>query len=173
MGIQWSNANHYARSDAISSPSELSPNRVKELSKYLYSLDKSIPFKDATLLSHEIFDETNKLRKEFNPTSQPLFNNFLVNTGVKDKGLCYQWSDALYLHFSKKQYAHFEFHLLVADQGAYFSEHNVMVVVAKSGKVLDGIIIDPWRHSGKLYFVKVRNDKKYVWKHREKRGCLR
>jgi hypothetical protein len=149
----------------------LSQNRVKELSKLLQSLNISIPFREADALSREIFKETEILTKKFRPVSEPHINNFLINLGVKDKGLCYQWSDALYTHFSNKNYRHFEFHLLVADQGEYFYEHNTLVVVAKGGKVLDGIVIDPWRNSGKLYFSKVNDDKKYEWEHREKRGC--
>ena len=152
---------------------DISQNRVEELSKLLGSLDNSIPPTEAELLSREIFKETAKLTKKFQPVSEPHFNNFLITVGVKDKGLCYQWSDALYLHFSKKDYSHFEFHLLVSNKNEYFYEHNVLVVVAKDGEVLEGIVIDPWRHSGELYFSKVSEDKKYEWRHREKRGCLR
>ena len=154
-------------------PSNISQSRVEELSRLLKSLDSSISSRQAKSLSDEIFQETGKLRKKFNPTSQAHFNNFLINAGVKEKGLCYEWSDALYLHFSKKEYAHFEFHLLVSNKGEYFYEHNVMVVVAKGGEVLEGIVIDPWRNSGELYFSKVSEDKKYRWKHRGERGCMR
>ncbi len=154
-------------------PSNISQSRVEELSKLLKSLDSSISSKEAKSLSDEIFQETGKLRKKFNPTSQAQFNNFLINAGVKEKGLCYDWSDALYLHFSKKEYASFEFHLLVAHKGKYFYEHNTLVVVAKGGNVLEGIVIDPWRNSGNLYFSKVNEDKKYEWRHRSKRGCMR
>jgi len=150
-----------------------SQNRVEALSVLLKSLNSSISSREAKLLSSEIFGETNRLRKEFNPTAQPQFNNFLINVGVKEKGLCYEWSDALYAYFSKKQYASFEFHLLVADKGKYFAEHNTLVVVGKGGKVLEGIVIDPWRDPKKLYFSKVGADKKYEWRHRGKRGCLR
>ena len=154
-----------------STPPTISQNRVEALSKLLHSLDTSIPPQEAKVLSNEIFKETERLRKEFKPTSQPLFNNVLVNVGVKEKGLCYQWSDALYLHFSKKQYTSFEFHLLVADKGQYFYEHNTLVVAAKGREVSDGVIIDPWRNSGELYFSKVSEDKKYKWRHRKERGC--
>ena len=150
---------------------DISQNRVEELSKLLRSLNNSIPPTKAELLSREIFKETAKLTKKFKPVSEPHFNNFLINVGVKDKGLCYQWSDALYIHFSGKNYHDFEFHLLVANKGEYFYEHNVLVVVAKGEKVMDGVIIDPWREPGKLYFSKVNEDKKYEWRHREKRGC--
>jgi len=154
-------------------PSSVTQNRVESLSTLLKSLDSSISSKEARSLSSEIFQEVAKLKQKFNPTSPAHFNNFLINVGVKEKGLCYDWSDALYLHFSKKQYASFEFHLLVAHKGKYFYEHNTLVVVAKGGKVLEGIVIDPWRNSGKLYFSKVSEDEKYEWRHRSKRGCLR
>ena len=154
-------------------PSSVTQSRVEALSKLLKSLDSSISSKEAKSLSDEIFQEVTKLRKKFNPTSQAHFNNFLINAGVKEKGLCYDWSDALYLHFSKKDYSNFEFHLLVAHKGKYFYEHNTLVVVAKGGNVLEGIVIDPWRNSGNLYFSKVNEDKKYEWRHRSKRGCMR
>jgi len=150
---------------------DMSPNREEELSKLLRSLNSAIPFIEAETLAHEIFKKTDKLRKKFKPVSEPHFNNFLINVGVKERGLCYQWSDALYIHFLNKNYQHFEFHLLVANKGKYFYEHNVFVIVSKSKNVMEGVIIDPWREPGKLYFSKVNEDKKYEWRHREKRCC--
>ena len=143
------------------------------LTSLLQSLDKEIAYKEAEELSSEILQETRILRKTFDPVNQAHFNNFLINVGVKEKGLCYQWSDALYLHFSKKKYTHFEFHLLVANRGEYFSEHNVFVVSVKGKAVMDGVIVDPWRTPGKLYVSKVKDDTKYHWQHRAKRGCKR
>ncbi len=151
-------------------PSETS---TVQLAKLLQSLDKSIPQDEAMHLSQDIFHETQKLTKEFELTSPPLFHNTLVNVGIREKGLCYDWSDALYAYFLQKQYPYFEFHLVGANIGEYFLEHNALVVVAKNGSIKDGILIDPWRDSGKLYFSRVGEDKKYQWKHREERGCLR
>jgi len=104
-------------------------------------------------------------------TSPPQWHNFLVNTGLREKGLCHHWSDALYMHLSHKNYASFEFHLMGAHIGEYWSEHNVLLVVAKGRDVQDGIVIDPWRGAGKLYFSAVKEDVSYHWKHRKKRGC--
>jgi hypothetical protein len=145
---------------------------MKALAEELRSLDDRIPTEEVRRLSQEIFLESAKLRKKFKPVSEPHFNNFLINIGMQEQGLCYQWSDALYVHFEKSSYPHFEFHLLVSDQGKYFSEHNVLVVVAKGKNVMDGIIIDPWREPGSVYFVKVKDDHGYEWKHRAQRGCL-
>ncbi len=151
----------------------VSKTKITQLSTLLQSLDKNIPQDEAMYLSQDIFHETQKLTKEFELTSPPLFHNSLVNIGIREKGLCYHWSDALYAHFSEKKYPHFEFHLVGANIGEYFSEHNALVVVGKGGSIENGILIDPWRNSGKLYFSRVVEDKKYQWKHREERGCLR
>ena len=146
-------------------------NGMQELAALLQTLDSSIPSNEAHALSQEIFLETRKLAQKFKPVSEPHINNFLINAGLKEQGLCYEWSDALYLYFKQSIYPDFEFHLLVANQGEYFFEHNVMVVTAKGGDVRDGVIIDPWRKPGEIYFAKVKEDTAYRWKHRAKRGC--
>ena len=145
--------------------------KVTELSLILQSLDSSIPKSEAMQLSKDIFHKTRQLTEEFELTSPPVFHNFLVTVGVREKGLCYHWSDALYIYLSGKSYDSFEFHLVGANIGEYFYEHNALVVVAKGGKVEEGIIIDPWRDSGELYFSEVKDDSEYRWRHRPKRGC--
>lgn len=146
-----------------------SPERQQELSLLLYTLGHDIPKSEADKLSNEIFNKTVQLGREFKLTSPPEFHNFLVNIGVRKKGLCYHWSDALYLYFVSKKYPHYSFRLVGANIGEYFSEHNAVVVTAKGKPVKSGILIDPWRHSGKLYFSKVNEDKKYEWIERKER----
>ena len=127
---------------------------------------------EALALSQDIFSKTALLTKAFQVTSPPQYHNFLVNVGVKEKGLCHHWSDALYVYLNSKQYTQYEFHLLGANIGEYWKEHNVLVVVAKGQSWQDGVILDPWRDSGRLYFSTVKEDSKYVWKHRPQRGCF-
>ena len=154
----------------VTAPS-VSQTKVTQLSLLFQSLDSNITQNEAMQLSKDIFHKTQQLTKEFELTSPPQFHNLLVTVGVREKGLCYHWSDALYDYLSQKQYASFEFHLVGANIGEYFYEHNALVVVAKGGKVEEGIIIDPWRDSGELYFSKVKDDSSYRWTHRPKRGC--
>ncbi len=154
-------------------PHSVSETEVDTLAALLASLDRNIPKKEAVRLSRDIFSETQTLVKDFDLASPPLYHNFLVNIGLRKKGLCYHWSDALYLYFSAKEYPHFSFHLAGANIGEYFFEHNTLVVTAKGGTVEDGIIIDPWRNSGKLYFSKVKDDRAYRWVHRFERGCCK
>lgn len=155
----------------VVTPPAVPKTRVTQLSQSLQSLDKRIFSKEASILSEDIFHKTAILTKEFQLTSPPWFHNLLVNTGLREKGLCYHWSDSLYLHLLEKKYSSFEFHLVGTNIGEYFFEHNALVIVAKGGSVKNGILIDPWRDSGKLYFSRIGDDKKYRWKHRTSRGC--
>ena len=151
----------------------VSKTHITQLSQLLQSLDKNVPSGEATILSEDIFYKTAMLTEEFQLTSPSWFHNVLVNVGLREKGLCYHWSDALYVHLLQKRYPHFEFHLVGANIGEYFFEHNALVLVAKGGSIKNGILIDPWRDSGKLYFSRISDDAEYQWKHREERGCLR
>jgi len=153
------------------SPTRAPQSQIDRLSVLLYGLDRGIARKESMTLSLDIFQKTRNLTKEFELTSPALWHNFLVNIGLRKKGLCFHWSDALYIHLKQKYKKHFEFHLVGANIGEYFLEHNALVIVAKGGKVEQGIVIDPWRNSGNLYFSTIQNDSKYKWVHRKNRGC--
>jgi len=139
------------------------------LSDTLGTLDSNISKIQREKLSKDIYQKTYALSKTFRLTSPPQYHNFLVTIGAREKGLCYDWSDALYRHLKSQNYASFDFHLMAANIGEYWHEHNVLLVVGKGKAIDEGIIIDPWRNSGRLFFAKVKEDTKYQWIHRPKR----
>ncbi len=149
--------------------SSTSLHRTNTLAKLLQTLDLKVSYEESLRLSNDVFVEVNRLTQKFQPFFEPHINNFFINIGIKDKGLCYQWSDELYRYFSHKKYKYFTFHILVANKGDYFFEHNVLVITSKKGRIMDGIIIDPWRDSKNLYISTVKNDNAYKWSWRQKR----
>lgn len=155
---------------AVKVPKQEKGSTLK-LTHLLLSLDSKISIGEATQLSKEIFAQTALLSTQFHMTSPPQYHNFLVNVGLREKGLCYHWSDALYRHFIQKEYPSFAFHLMGANIGEYWDEHNTLVVSAKDKEPKKGVVIDPWRNAGKLYFSKVVDDTAYRWIHRPTRGC--
>ncbi len=152
-------------------PVQTPQSNITRLTTLLYALDRQTSRQESKQLSQSIFRKTAELTDEFELTSPPLWHNFLVNVGLRKKGLCFHWSDTLYLYLKRQGYRDFSFHLVGANIGEYFLEHNALVIASKDGKVEEGIIIDPWRNSGKLYFSKVKEDKAYKWTHRLDRGC--
>jgi len=51
----------------------------------------------------------------------------------------------------------------VAFRRNYWREHSTLVVAARDKGVPDGIVLDPWRNSGDLYWNHVKDDTKYPW----------
>ena len=53
-------------------------------------------------------------------------------------------------------------HWAPASRGELFREHNSVVVTARGGALETGIVLDPWRESGELYWSLVSEDR-YPW----------
>ena len=60
-------------------------------------------------------------------------------------------------HLKKQKFKSFDLRWGVAFKGEPM-EHNSVVVVAKGGSFESGLLIDPWRNSGELYWGKMQDD---------------
>jgi hypothetical protein len=144
---------------------------VAALSHLLTGLDPNIPKDEASHLAEDIFSYAAVLEKRFGREGDPYWHNFLINIGIKKRGLCYHYSDALYLHLRQGDYPHFAFHLLGTHIGEYWREHNALAVTAKGHPVMEGVVVDAWRERGRVFVSKIREDRAYRWVHRPDRGC--
>ncbi len=142
----------------------------EELNILLVNLDKSIDTKEAKSLAIQSIDYSNQLIKYYDLVAPPLFHNFLVNTGVKTRGLCWHFASDMLEHSLKQDLQSFDFYIGGANINDYWEEHNTLVVTCKGCSFSEGIVLDPWRNSGKLFFSKVKDDKDYKW---SQRGGLR
>jgi len=142
--------------------------KQSKLYHLLISLNPNVDKKEALLLSQDVLKYSQYLKSKFNPIIEPHFNNLLVNIGIKSHGLCYEWSDRVYLHLKKQQkrYRDFRFNLVVSNKGDYFLEHNSCVIRYKNQPLQDGIIVDLWRDIDDIYIARVYNDSDYRWSER-------
>ncbi len=107
------------------------------------------------------------LKKEWRVVWPPGLQNFLVNTGQRKGGLCFQWAERLLLRLSEQKWETLEFHWAESFETTA-SEHNVIVVTAKGQSFSRGIILDNWRYGGRLIWGLVTEDPHYQW-HENKR----
>lgn len=111
------------------------------------------------------------LANRYNLVSPPSYHNFLVNSGKRQKGLCYDFVYDLMDEIRSRHFKSFQFKWGRAN-GDALNEHNVIVVLSHGTEFQNGIILDAWRNSGKVYFVKVKDDPKYHfvdWKEGDRR----
>jgi len=154
----------------ITQPS--TPQYPKEkLYRQLLSIDNSIDHSEARILANQSIKYSLTLKQKYGVNTTPLLHNLLVNTGIKDRGLCYEWSDDLYSHIQKYRFKTIMLKPVGAYIGSYWSEHNALVVLSTTNpKFKRGILLDPWRDSGKLYFTPITKDPEYRWVIRHDRG---
>jgi len=131
------------------------------LSQKLISLDKSINKKQALEISYKILKASKDIKDEFQPVSYPWINNTLVNLGIKQKGLCWEWRDEFYRRL-EGQVEPFGMQKVVANKGM-LSEHNAIVLISKSSDIQNSILIDLWRFGGIPYIVTTKDDDSYIW----------
>jgi hypothetical protein len=148
----------------IPTPQENS-QKVQKLTKMLLKTSKDIDTKEAEDLAKSSVYYAQKLAHTYKVVYPPLWQNTLVNFGLKKRGLCYEWANDLWVYLKAKKYKSLRLHYVGADVGSYF-EHNALSVSAKGLGVEDSILLDAWRNSGNLYFIELNKDEKYSWKER-------
>jgi len=139
---------------------------IQALTYMLLRTSQHIDKKEAEDLAKSSVYYAQKLSKKYKVVSPPIWQNTLVNIGLKKRGLCYEWANDLWVYLKAKEYKSLELHYIGADIGSYF-EHNALSVSAKGLGMKKSIVLDAWRNSGKLYFIEIDRDEKYIWKERD------
>ncbi len=135
------------------------------LEKMLLELDGRVLKREAHELASSALLHTKALSHRYALVSPPLLHNTLVNIGLRDRGLCYEYAYDLLEHLRAQNYRSFKFYIAGSKIGTYF-EHNSLAVGFRDGRFEEAIILDPWRESGELYFIHIRDDE-YEWSSRE------
>ena len=141
--------------------------RVYELESLIVGLSPTISRNEALNLSQSSIEYSLYLSHQYKAISSPWLQNSLVNIGIKERGLCHEWTEDLLKYLVKKNYRTLDFHSVGANIG-YMNEHNALSVSAKGEGIEKSIVLDAWRNSGHLYFEKIKKDEKYEWE--ERRG---
>jgi hypothetical protein len=137
--------------------------RTRDLKRALLDLDPGIIPEEAALVAETAVFYSLELANEYELITPPLFHNTLVNLGMKERGLCIHWAEDLLARLRSLNVECLEFHWGVANRHATFRiEHSTVVVTARGRPFEQGMVLDPWRDSGRLFFGAVKEDK-YVW----------
>ena len=133
-----------------------------QLADQLRALHPSVRPDDAGRVALHAYAAAADLRRTYGPVGPPQFHNFLVNTGLKKRGLCHHWARDLGNRLAALKLRTLLLRWGIARAGT-LREHNCVVVTARGQPFEHGIVLDAWRHSGRLYATRVAADN-YPWK---------
>ncbi|MDD4505543.1 MAG: hypothetical protein PHE60_04120 [Sulfurospirillaceae bacterium] len=138
------------------------PTKFEALTHDIMALGKKVDEKEAKMFAKEALSYPRVLAEKYDLMAPANFQNMLINLGFRERGLCYQWTEDMITHLKKQNYRSFDLRWGVAFKGEPM-EHNSVVVVVKGAPFESGILIDPWRNSGELYWGKMEDDFIFRW----------
>jgi hypothetical protein len=136
--------------------------QVLRLKKNLESLSNDIDEKDAFLIANTAIRYSMVLANKYELVRPPVWHNHLVNIGKKKRGLCFHWARDLIKRLRELDQKSFDLHCGIAFPDLPHRKHSSVIISAKGQAFEDGIVLDPWRDSGRLYWISVTKDR-YPW----------
>lgn len=139
------------------------PQRAEVLSlrDALTSLSPTVRTEEAEEVAECAYQYPTILAEKYRVVRPALLHNFLVNSGYKNRGLCYEWAEDLLAQMQAFDLQSLELRWGIARANTA-REHNSIVVTARGQPFEQGIVMDPWRRSGRLVWAPVATDK-YPW----------
>jgi hypothetical protein len=132
------------------------------LAERLRGLGPSVDREEAALTAETACVYSLELARQYRAVRPALWNNMLINTGLRQRGLCFEYADDL---SAKLESLHLR--TLVVRRGVAYSntwfESNCLVLTAPGQPFDQGIVLDAWRHEGRLHWCGVNEDKLFRW----------
>mgnify|MGYP003714559377 FL=1 len=126
------------------------PSDIAELSREIQALGAGISAEEADRVARISYEYPLRLA--------------VANNGTKPRGLCYQWADDLEARLRQEGFTTLELQRAIANsENPLRIEHSTVVVTAPGDSMYDGIVLDPWRNGGRLFWGHVTEDHKYPW----------
>ena len=141
---------------------------VEALARDLKGLSVNVDEAEAKEAAKEALNYPIYLARKYDLVYPPLLHNTLITLNFKQRGYCYHWAEDMLSYFASKKFKSFDLFWAVSKKGEYW-EHNAMVISAKGRGFEEGIVLDPWRDSSKLYWSRVTDDDGYMWSENKRR----
>jgi len=139
--------------------------KVATLQKDLIALNGQTNKVEAGQVAQTAIQYSSYLTEEYELVRPAILHNVLVRIGLKNRGLCHHWTVDLMKQLETLDLKSYQLYWGVAHRGSELREHNSVVIAAKGCQFKEGMVLDPWRNSGQLYWILVKVDR-YPWKER-------
>ena len=135
--------------------------RVDVLTRDIQQLSPAISWQEAHDFASVAVETSAELGLKYEVVLKPWLHNLSVVTGLKQRGLCYEYAKDLYASLKLVSSEHLVMYYVRANRGK-INEHHALTVVVKDAEWDSGLILDAWRSNGNLYFAPLKADK-YPW----------
>ncbi|AHD11024.1 hypothetical protein [Phaeobacter gallaeciensis] len=151
---------------------------VSRLRHAIEALSPDVHPAEAARAAQIAYDHATALAEEYQVTTSPILHNTLVNSGVRQRGLCYHYAEDMQARLQNEGFQSLTIlRAIAAPRNSFRIEHSSAVIAPKGADIYGGIVLDPWRHGGNLYWSATSDDPRYDWEPRltvlRRRGATR
>lgn len=141
---------------------------IAALTAALESLSQTVDPAEAARAARLSYTATHELALAYQITDPPLIHNAKVNAGRKPRGLCYHWAEDMQARLDAAGFKTLGTARAIANaENPILIDHSTTVIVPKGAPMQAGVIVDPWRYGGQLFWSPVSEDTRYDWHPRE------
>jgi len=145
-------------------PAFVDQDRLDELQLAIMALGDNVDRVEASRAATIAFEYPLELARQYEISDSPLVHNTLVNIGVKPRGLCTDWTIDLLKRMQQERFLSLDLHWGIANYESLLRiEHSTVIVSARDDSLQQGLVLDPWRYGGRLFWAKTLEDPSYQW----------
>jgi hypothetical protein len=134
-----------------------------DLAAAIAGLSASVEPAEARSLAQHALAATRALASRYRPIDPPQLGNLAFHLGLRERALCCHWASDLFRALDSLPLRSLELRWGVAHHGSTLREHSSVIAVPAGAALRDGLVLDAWRNSGRLYWVRVADDR-YPWR---------
>ncbi len=120
---------------------------------------------EARWLADHAFKAAASIARLYDPCLPGWLNNRLVNSSfnLQERGLCWHYQHDMFRELRRRKLVYFRLGCCVRDRGKG-SEHNCIFVAAREGQWPLAVVLDAWRHNGRLKVITYGEIVRRDWK---------
>ncbi len=139
---------------------------IKGLEQQIAALGTYVDTQEAERVARISYEYSLQLRAGYQVSDPPLIHNAKVNQGLRPRGLCWHWADDLEARLRSEDLHTLSLHRAIANTDNLRIEHSTVILSERGAALENGIVLDPWRYGGYLFWAPVAQDTRYDWKPR-------
>lgn len=141
---------------------------VQRLATEIRNLGPDVDPDEADRAARIAYSYTAQLAQEYQITDPPLIHNAKVNKGLRPRGLCWHWAEDIERRLKQENFRTLTLHRAIANADNPFRiDHSTAIISRKGESMYDGVVLDPWRYGGVLFWSPLVEDTRYEWVPRE------
>ncbi|MBY6005741.1 hypothetical protein KUV62_17605 [Salipiger bermudensis] len=141
--------------------------QVTEVTRALLALGPAVDPAEAARAARIAVELPLERARAWQVTDPPLVHNFKVVNGLREKGVCQDFADALEIGLAAEGFRTLDLHRAIANARNLKLEHATVIVTARGQPMAEGLVLDPWRiGQGQLWVGRTAEDPDYRWESR-------